>query len=72
MTNKTRINITAEKEVEEILKKLASKSLVPVATKAAQLLSVGLALEEDIALANIADMRTYSKARFIPHEKIWK
>ena len=70
-TTKSRINITAEPEIEAALKNAAKRDKVPLATKAAQLLAIGLELEEDIALAAIADERSKTKGKFIAHDKFW-
>lgn len=71
-TTKSRINITADPEVEAALKQVAKRDGVPVATKAAELISVGLMLEEDLHLAKIADRRTATDAVFVPHARAWE
>ncbi|WKZ24537.1 MAG: hypothetical protein QY321_02885 [Patescibacteria group bacterium] len=70
-TVKTRINITTEPEVEKALKNAAKKDGIPVAAKAAQLIQMGLMLEEDIALASLADSRRFKKSSLITHEQAW-
>jgi len=45
---------------------------MPIATKATELLMIGLELEEDIALASIADARAADKSKFISHDQAWQ
>ena len=71
-TTKSRINITADLEFESALKNAAKRDRVPVATKAAELIAVGLNLEEDLALAALADSRQNIKGDFISHDQAWK
>jgi hypothetical protein len=70
--NKKRINITADKEVETALLHAAKRDGIHVTTKATQLLRLALELEEDIALASIANARLASSAKYISHESAWK
>lgn len=72
-TTKDRINITADSETKLALSRAAKREKVPVATKAAELIRIGLSLEEDIYLAKVAERREGShKGRYITHEKVWK
>ncbi len=71
-TTKSRINITTNPEVEAALKQVAKRDGVPVATKAAELISVGLTLDEDLHLAEIADRRSASDGAFVSHAKAWE
>lgn len=71
-TLKRRINISANKSTEDILVRIAKRDGVPLATKVAELLRMALEIEEDIALASIADVRSVRKVKFIPHSKAWK
>jgi predicted membrane GTPase involved in stress response len=71
-TTKERINITTDRDMEIILKRLAKHSRVPVATKAAELIRIALELQEDVYLGKIADGRTRGKVKFIPHDIAWK
>ncbi len=71
MTEKTRINITTERDVEMALKRAAKRDRVPVATKAAELLALALSLEEDIALGLIADNRQTMKVKYVSHQNAW-
>lgn len=71
-TTKQRINITADAATEVALKRAAKRDGVPVATKAAELVMIGLELEEDIALAALGDERAKYKGPLIPHDQAWK
>ncbi len=71
-TVKQRINITADKEMESALKRIAKRDRVPTACKAAELIALALELEEDIVLASIANERSAKPTRFISHESAWK
>jgi hypothetical protein len=71
-TIKTRINITASREMERALAAIAKRDRVPVATKAAELLCLALELEEDLMLGAIAEERMKGNPRYISHEKAWK
>ena len=66
-TTKQRINITTDPNIEAALKNAAKRDGVPVATKASELLAIGLELEEDIALASIAISRTAKDTEYISH-----
>lgn len=70
-TTKTRINITADADIEAALLKAAKREGVPVAAKAAELLRMALELEEDLALASLADSRLAKPGRFVKHEAVW-
>lgn len=70
-TTKQRINITTSPELESALKTIARRDGVPVATKAAELIAIGLELEEDIGLVTLAEERSKTpREEFIPHGKI--
>ncbi len=70
-TIKKRINVSVEKDIEEILKRIARRDRVPTATKASELLRIALEIEEDQAWTTLADKRDTKNARFISHEKVW-
>lgn len=70
-TIKTRINITADADVEEALRRSAKRENMPVAAKAAEFLRLALEIEEDLMLASVADQRFKSSRRFMSHEKAW-
>ncbi len=72
-TTKSRINISVSKETKHILGRLARRDEMPLATKAERLLEVAMGLEEDIALAAIADERlTEKKIKWVSHKDAWK
>ena len=72
-TTKTRINITTDPAVEGALRRAAKRDGMPVATKASELLAIGLELEEDLALATIATERaTTKRGEFIAHADAWR
>lgn len=72
-TTKPRINITVDKYIESALKTTAKRDGVPVATKAVELIAIGLELEEDIALAHLADERAATPEEdYIPHAQVWQ
>ena len=71
-TIKQRINITTSSDVEQALRRAAKRDGVPVATKATELLAIGLELEEDIALASIVSARSADKRKFILHDQAWQ
>ena len=70
-TIKTRINITADADVESVLRRLAKREGVPIATKAAEFLRLAIELNEDFTLSDITDERLKKSHRFIKHEKVW-
>lgn len=70
-TLNTRINITADKDLEHALTRVARRDKMPVAAKAAELLRLALELEEDLLLAQIAGERATKKVRFVSHERAW-
>lgn len=71
-TIKKRINVSMEKDVEEILARVARRDRVPQATKASELLRIALEIEEDQAWALIATQRDVKNTRFISHKKAWE
>lgn len=70
-TVKKRINLSIERDVEEMLKRIAKRDRVPQATKAAELLRLALEIEEDQIWAALAQKRDTKSARFVSHEKAW-
>ena len=71
-TTKARINMSISDDVRTILRKVAKRDHMPEATKAAQLLEIGLALEEDQVWDEITERRDKKRARFTPHLQAWK
>lgn len=70
-TQKQRIQICIEDEMNRVLGKIAIRDGVPLATKAAQLLRIGLEIAEDEAFDAIAESRDTRKTKFIAHKKAW-
>lgn len=71
-TTKQRINITTNLDVEQALRQAAKRDGVPMATKASELLTIGLELEEDMALTTIATERSANSSEFVSHEQAWR
>lgn len=72
-TVKTRINITADKDLEEGLRLAAKHDSVPVASKAAELLRFALDIEEDLYFGKIVEERMKQRnIKWIPHDEMWK
>ena len=71
-TTKQRINISVTDEAVAILERIARRDDVPVATKARELLELGLQIEEDDVLNAIAASRDTKGARYLGHRKVWR
>lgn len=68
-----RINITTPEEVRNSLIKLANRDKVTLSTKAAELLMLGLSIEEDLILTEVAKERMHLPLnKYIKHEDVWK
>lgn len=70
-TIKKRINLSIGSDVEKMLGMLAKRDRVPQATKATELLSLALEIEEDQIWATIAEKRDKKSSHFVSHEKTW-
>ena len=57
--------------MESILAKLAKRDQVPQATKAAELIRIGVEIEEDEYFDIIASERDTGKVKFVSHKKAW-
>ena len=57
--------------MENILAKLAKRDQVPQATKAAELIRIGVEIEEDELFDIIASERDKEKVKFVSHKKAW-
>lgn len=57
--------------MENILAKLAKRDDVPQATKAMELIRIGIELEEDQVFDSIASERDTEKVKFVSHKKAW-
>ena len=70
-TTKKRVNISLSLPIENILSKLAKRDDVPQATKAAELIRIGIEIEEDQVFDTIASERDIEKVKFVSHKKAW-
>ena len=70
-TLKKRINITVSKELDNALALFAKRDHVPQATKAEEFLRIGMELEEDVLLEQIASTRYKTAGKFISHHDVW-
>ncbi len=70
-TTKTRINISVPKEMERAVFAMAKRDAVPVATKARELMEVGLHLEENEALVDIIRERE-KHGKTVPFDVLWQ
>jgi len=57
--------------LENILAKLAKRDQVPQATKAAELIRIGVEIEEDELFDIIASERDKKSVKFVSHKKAW-
>ena len=71
-TLKPRINITLSNQLDVALLELSRRDKVPRATKAAELLRFAIESEEDQIWDTMAQKRDTKKAKFIPHDQVWK
>lgn len=71
-TSKKRINISLSDDLEHVLKRLAARDDVPQATKAIELLKIGIEVEEDDLWNAFAEERDTPDARFVSHKKAWR
>jgi predicted DNA-binding protein len=70
-TTKKRINITLSEDLEEALSISAKRDGVPDATKATDLLRLGLEVYEDLLLENVASERYNTAKKFLSHKEVW-
>lgn len=70
-TNKKRINVTLDSEMEEVLDQLAKRDQMSQSAKALQLMKVAIELDEDAVLEEMAIKRDTKDAKFISHDKAW-
>ena len=71
-TTKKRINISISKDLDKALSIVAKRDNVPEATKAAELLRLGLEIDEDIILERIANERYRTAKKFLSHKEVWR
>lgn len=69
---KKRINISATKEMSLSIAYLAKRDGSTVTTKATELIHSAIELEEDMALATIANARMATGKKYLTHEHVWK
>jgi len=65
------VNVSLSATLESILAKLAKRDQVPQATKAAELIRIGVEIEEDEYFDIIASERDTGKVKFVSHKKAW-
>jgi len=65
------VNISLSAPLENILAKLAKRDQVPQATKAAELIRIGVEIEEDEIFDIIASERDKKSVKFVSHKKAW-
>ena len=70
-TAKTRINISVSKDMRDVLRALAKRDELPVASKATHLIEQALELEEDRYFSKLADDRLKKNTRWLTHEEVW-
>lgn len=71
-TTKKRINITLSTDMEAAIGRLAKKEKIPESAKAAELIRLGLEIEEDAVWNALAMERDGKKSQYVPHAKAWK
>lgn len=71
-TKKTRINITCEKEIVNLLTELAKGHDRSTAGFAKDLILEALEMREDIALSKLAEIRELATSTRIAHNSVWK
>lgn len=72
-TRNPRINVVLEKPVYESIQQLAEKEGVSLSSKARDLIREALEIQEDAALAALAEKRekTFSKTKALKHSEVW-
>jgi len=70
-TVKKRINISLPEQIEVLLEKISKRDNVPLATKALELITKALVIEEDAALESLAASRDNKSTKFVSHEDAW-
>ncbi|MBI5470494.1 hypothetical protein HY968_04235 [Candidatus Kaiserbacteria bacterium] len=72
MATKTHLQISLPQIDEEILTLLARRERVSPARMATRLVRRAMDIEEDLALAKLAEKRDVPGAKRISHDKFWK
>lgn len=72
-TKSPRINVVLEKPLYQTIERLASRDGISLSLKVRDLVREALEIEEDLALAGIADARarTLPKAKTLRHDEVW-
>lgn len=70
-TAKKRINVSLDKETEEILRELSERDDVPQATKAMHLIKLAIEIDEDEVFNKVAEKRDTGDAKFVSHDDAW-
>lgn len=69
---KHRINLSVSERLDRTLQRLATRDKQPVTTKALDLLTRAVEIEEDDVLLAVALRREKKKVKFVSHEKTWR
>jgi len=69
-TAKSRINISVPEDVRSALESLAKRDQMPTATKARDLIEIGLEAQEDEYWDIIASKRDQKNTKFYTHPKV--
>ena len=72
ISTKKRINISVSEDINQILKQLARRDNVPVATKTLELLKEAIQIEEDVIWEKLAETRDTKGAKYLSHKEVWK
>jgi predicted DNA-binding protein len=69
-----RINVVLEKPVYDNIQRLAKRDGVSMSMKVRDLVKEFIEIEEDVALAAIAEKRekTYNRGKALSHDNVWK
>ncbi|MEI8230625.1 MAG: hypothetical protein WCG83_05850 [Candidatus Peregrinibacteria bacterium] len=70
-TKKRRLNITLNKDTALYLKQISIRDDIPEATKAAEMVEMAMAFEEDAFFSKRAEAIDKKTKRWISHEKFW-
>lgn len=70
-TDKKRINVSLDKETEEVLRALSERDDVPQATKAMHLIKLAIEIDEDEVFNKVAEKRDTSDTKFVSHDDAW-
>lgn len=71
-TKNPRVNITFEESTAKLLSALAKGNHKSMSGMAKELILEALAMREDVALSNIADIRDQENIKTVKHEDAWK